>query len=243
VVFVAGLEGSGHHLLEALWRVLFDATAFHFRELGMPPQWHCGMKWDQGKGWLDMVRSFDALDARFTYLLPAKASYPCGSGNHTSRRDDFFPHVDWVSQVAFDTGTDLRVLLLYRPIEQILAADCLHRRFENSCALAAETIGANARRLVDQVTAMRQAHGGPIVKCMVYGDLPQMISSIEKVVSNDTVRVDVGAAMRSMWQKPAPADLSRMAPLPAEVVERLTVVDKELLSICMQSQAGTSHPI
>lgn len=237
-VFVAGLEGSGHHLLEDLWHILREARGFNFRELAMPPSWHCGMKWDQARGWIDMVHAFDGLDAGVTYLLPAKASYPCGSGSHADRRDMFFPHADWVSEVAFDAGADFHVLLLYRPIEQILASDCLHRRFEDSCALAAETIEANAAHLVDQIAVMRKAHGSHKVNCMVYGDVPQMISSIEQVIGDGTVSVN--ATVRSLWQEPTRVDLSRIMPLPAEVVERLTYIDKQLLSICTQVGARAS---
>eukprot|EP00408_Alexandrium_pacificum_P010020 CAMPEP_0171229544 /NCGR_PEP_ID=MMETSP0790-20130122/38935_1 /TAXON_ID=2925 /ORGANISM="Alexandrium catenella, Strain OF101" /LENGTH=72 /DNA_ID=CAMNT_0011695727 /DNA_START=87 /DNA_END=301 /DNA_ORIENTATION=+ len=68
----------------------------------------------------------------------------CCQGNHEERAHSCQPRLDWLAQAARDAGVNLKVLFLYRKLEDCLAADCLHRDME-ACLNQTETLISNAK--------------------------------------------------------------------------------------------------
>ena len=229
VIFTAGLEGAGHHFLMYLWEELRHKAGFDVQDLAMPTPWNCtlGCEWNREPGYSEMVKGFQGLHKGAVHLLDMGFawSYPFGLSTHENRRDRFHPHMLWISEAASATATDFRVLFLYRPMEELLAADCVHRLFEPSCNLQAETLVNNADHLATQIDAVRAR--GHRVQCMEYGDLPQMIDTLESVLGID---LELGEAMRDIWH-PAESHTEFPADWP-EIVSSIRAADEKLLKRC-----------
>lgn len=226
---MAGLEGSGHHFLEALWTKLQGTAGFNVLDAPLPVFWGCQSEWIKKSGYMEMVGTFQSQRKGAVYMLPSQYSYPCGKASHEDRRDRFYPHINWISEAASDTSTDFRVIFLYRPMKEVLAADCLHRRMESSCVLQAETLVQNAAHLTAQIDAVRkEGHHG--VQCMVYGDLPEMIGSVEKALGID---LDLDETIREIWRPSDVDDPEVMYPeWWPKVARTLWKADAQLLESC-----------
>lgn len=235
-IFVAGLEGSGHHFLEDLWERLHKTAGFKIQDVDLPVHWCCPAEWIKQDGYTDMVLTFESLEEGPVYMFPTEYSYPCGKARHDNRRDRFFPRIDWISEAATETATDFHVIFLYRPMEDVLAADCLHRKMEgrpgpDSCNLQVETLMSNADHLLTQMDSVRKK-GPHQVQCMVYGDLPQMINSMESALGID---LNLGDAMRQTWQPSQAEDDRKSLEWWPAMVDRLRDFDAELLKTCNAS--------
>lgn len=227
-LFVAGLEGSGHHFLEALWAKLQGAEGFNVQDVAIPARWGCPGEWIREAGYLDMVATFDGLQAGGLYMFPSQYSYPCGKASHEDRRDRFYPHINWISEAASETSTDFRVIFLYRPMEEVLAADCLHRKMEASCTLQAETLVNNADHLTAQIDAVRKkGHHG--VQCMLYGDMPQTIGSVENALGTD---FELGDAIRDLWRPSEAEALASKYDWWPKVVGTMRKANEKLAAAC-----------
>jgi len=229
VVFTAGLEGAGHHFLMYLWDALRHKAGFDVQDLAMPTAWNCtlGCEWKKEPGYSEMVRAFQGLHNGAVHLLNMGYawSYPFSLTTHENRRDRFHPRMDWISQAASATATDFRAIFLYRPMEEVLAADCIHRRFEPSCNLQAETLVNNADHLATQIDIVRER--GQFVQCMVYGDLPQMIGPLENVLGID---FELDEAMGDLWS-PAESHTEFPGDWP-EIVSSIRAADAKLFKRC-----------
>eukprot|EP00746_Dinoflagellata_sp_MGD_P152684 gnl/MRDRNA2_/MRDRNA2_83833_c0_seq1.p1 gnl/MRDRNA2_/MRDRNA2_83833_c0~~gnl/MRDRNA2_/MRDRNA2_83833_c0_seq1.p1 ORF type:complete len:309 (+),score=41.43 gnl/MRDRNA2_/MRDRNA2_83833_c0_seq1:82-1008(+) len=181
LLFFAGIEGSGHHLLEAvveqvnkLWK-----KAPQMADFGNS-SWQCGAEWGR-EGIGEVVRAWKSLKPGL-HILPQAFSYPmCGvsdgflSANHDERAHKFYPHIDWMKEAADKAGVKLHILYLYRHVPDCLAADCLHRRFEN-CSDQAETLFYNGAELMKQLQKIPKSD----YSCFHYGDVNNMKSAIEE---------------------------------------------------------------
>lgn len=239
-VFVAGLEGCGHGFLLALFEKL--GSAGYIQDCPMPKHWNCYSmcEWNKGGGEKDMVTTFQGLQEGPVYILKSE-SYPYGTGfnnevptesdpnYHEDRRDRFHPHMDWISEAASKTSVDFRVLFLYRPMEEALAASCVHRKFEATCTLSAETLVKNAEYLVSQINDVLTR--GYFVQCMMYGDVPQMIGSIEGALGTDA---ELSKIINDVWRP----ETGRTQVFPADwsqAVDIMRAADKELHKLCKAS--------
>jgi len=144
VIFFAGVEGSGHHLLEQL------TPKLKLTNLEFGGSWDCKTHWkEQDKA--HVVSMFRNLSKDAVYVLPQQFSYPmCKTNGHMGRMTIDHPRLDWIKEAADKAGVDLHVIQLFRPMDDCLAADCLHREFE-PCRSQSKTLVANGGFLAEHL--------------------------------------------------------------------------------------------
>jgi len=203
-LFVAGLEGSGHHLWFDLIQTLYKkaeskSLPFQLRQTWLPPRvtdlatglerevtWQCEHRWEYEDIELG-VKLFENItnhlghygdedyDEEAIWITPeACLSYPCGHGTHKQKQNDFIPRADWLAEAAARVdGLELHVGFLYRPLEELLVSNCIHRQMEDTCDLYVETLITNAGALLGQLRAIdaMPSFQKPLVQCLRYGDL------------------------------------------------------------------------
>jgi len=84
-----------------------------------------------------------------------------------------------LANVSHATGTDFRMLFLYRPAIESLNAGCVHRRSE--CGAQMDALVANADALIRDVHSVGQER----VHCFRYGDLDSMVKALDRVYGPD----------------------------------------------------------
>jgi len=187
VLFFAGLEGSGHHFLEAMYKGLLLKSRSNngYRSVSFR---HCKCKqdWDIRRCYPDVVRSFEEINGSSNlvhWTLPQQMSYPmCGGGDLGKRRGERMPHIDWFARASVATGLDFHVILLYRPVLSSLFAGCRHRKFNPDCTSYATTLHVNALMLVEQLKlAIRERTvRWSNIHCLRYGNYSSMVSAIDR---------------------------------------------------------------
>jgi len=175
LVFVAGLEGSGHHLLEAVSDRLAEHFPIHlwkeideYHHSGIVPGIGCHSVAYNASTYAQLLQKFREMDPHYAHMMPRMLSYPhCGmSRGHFARRDFMHPHLRFFDNAAKEAGVDLHVLFLYRPLSDALVAGCVHRLFEHGdCEAYADTLTSNAGILLRQLKRV----GGARVHCFRYG--------------------------------------------------------------------------
>lgn len=181
LVFIAGVEGAGHHLLETIMK--------HFDYCSIGGGTQLFSSWAENRVWKEEdIPSFTAylqqhLKAGCINVLPAEMSYPDGYGagaskeeRHAFRMNKGFPRMGWIRTAAQGAGADFHVMYLHRPFADCLAADCLHRKFE-TCPLQAETLDSNAFELVKQLESIPLQDRS----CFRYGNPESMEKSLRSV--------------------------------------------------------------
>merc|ERR1711879_662379 len=81
VIFIAGVEGAGHHFMEKF----MDHVLEEYIEL--PEAWGCWKTWTRD-GIDTMLERMARLQKGRAYILhqgSSQASYPCGGGTHETR--------------------------------------------------------------------------------------------------------------------------------------------------------------
>jgi len=178
LVFVAGLEGSGHHLLTALSSELQKHFPVSLWDKGTFIRGISCHELDyDADHQTKLVHKFQELDPSYVHVLPTVLSYPhCGiRRGHIARRDAFHVHLGFIAKAAEEAGADLHVLFLHRPIMESLVADCIHRQFE-SCEPQSQTLISNADIMLRQLKMM----GGARVHCFRYtSDLESMAAAVD----------------------------------------------------------------
>lgn len=171
VIFFAGVEGSGHHLLEAMMpHINYTQTGFE------SSSWTCGGEWKE-TGIQDFTRHLESLNPNVLYVLPQQYSYPmCMVGGHVGRMTYDCPRVDWMQEAAHAAGVDLHVIQLHRDLGDCLSADCTHRNFE-PCAEQADTLLAMGSKMKDQLIQLQPEERS----CFRYGNDEEMAREIVTV--------------------------------------------------------------
>jgi len=173
VIFSAGLEGAGHHFVESVLQWIPHS------DVRLPPSWGCdkmGTIWSK-EGIPVMQDIFRELHPSTLWVLPGY-SYPChGLGNMEGRRQHlpFHPRVEWMYQAAAAANVDLHVLLIHRPLDDALAADCLHRNFM-SCVEQAAYLNAEGAIMLKQLRTIPQN----VISCFEYGQLDVMEKALSR---------------------------------------------------------------
>jgi len=268
-VFVAGLEGSGHHLWDKLVRKLYRAQGngtlpFQLKDTWFPQTffdsstgvertvtWQCQFRWNRDD--MDLgVELFENItnhvghvggedyDEDTIWATPTCLSYPCGHGTYEEKRDDFIPRVDWVAEAAALAGVNLNVGLLYRPFEDLLMSNCIHRQLEESCDQSADTLIANAGALLGQLRAIEAMPDGqrPLVQCLRYADMTTLPQGLTKMFNH---KMSFDPLLRIIW-KPNAYDQSPdqhygenprdVVPNWDELLDSLRPLDAELNAAC-----------
>jgi len=265
-LFMAGLEGSGHHLWVDLVQALYNEThertlPIVLKQAWLPRQyvdpqtgmlrdvsWQCRHKWkrtdiDLGVELFKNITSHMGdygqahYDEDVFWVTPEAMSYPCGAGTHEQKRDDFIPRVDWLAEAAASVdGLELHIGFMYRPLQQLLLANCIHRKLEHTCDLYAETMIINAHALLGQlrtINAMPKSKA-PLVQCLPYGDMVVYPRGLG-VLFNHKMSFD--SILRQIWQPSVGdhhygVDPRDLVPNWDQLVESLHSVDAEMKAAC-----------
>jgi len=144
VVFIAGLEGSGHHLLEKI------TPSKHYNRIEFPGTWQCNVEWQQKEKEL-FVSQLRNLSTDAIHVLPQQFSYPmCKAGGHEGRMTVHHPRLDWIREATSEAGVSFHVIQLHRSLDDSLASGCLHKKIEN-CPQQTETLVANGKFLAEHL--------------------------------------------------------------------------------------------
>lgn len=276
-LFVAGLEGSGHHLWYDLVQAMYNETEkgtlpFELRQTWLPGKyyesglvrevsWQCEHKWKHSD--LDLgVELFanitnhvghyhqeDYGDDAIWITPESCLSYPCGQGTHKQKQNDFIPRADWLAEAAaLVDGIQLHIGFLYRPLEELLMSNCIHRQMEETCDLYAETLLTNAAALLEQLQAIHAMSPSekPILQCLRYGDMATFPRGLGVLFNH---KMDFHSILGEIW-KPNSTDGAQdhhydedprgMVPNWDELVESLQSMDAQLKDAC---ELADSAPI
>jgi len=175
VIFFAGLEGTGQHLLEQLWSDLHEKHETKLKQLDFPrDHWPCGSAWDAA-GIKEMEKTFEQIKTSpGIYTLPQQDSYPCGQGDHATRKTAH-PNLKYIETAAKKVGVALHVVFIHRDLGDALRSDCKTRQFE-SCDLEAEQLIHNGKLLLHDLGSLKQG----MVSCFKYGNIASMKRSFKK---------------------------------------------------------------
>lgn len=225
VVFFAGVEGSGHHVLETMMKKIKHHT------VDFPKGWGCGEIWKHDEIHA-MVNTFQSLTPGQIHILPQQASYPeCGVPNHKQRRDAH-PRLEWIAEAAKEAGVKFHVIQLYRAFDDCLAADCLHRKFE-TCPLQAETLNANGATLVAQLNMVPK----DMISCFHYGDHQSMQKALEVTFGAENIpqeMVDV------IFQDHVPKGERNKVSNWATYIQTFSETDATLMNFCLSHKSVLS---
>jgi len=197
VVFVAGIEGSGHHFIHAVVDAAIQQQHKKITRVWMPKAWTCGEVWKES-GIDDMAEKLQALPDGEAYILEDIRSYPeCGVFKgyveHEERLNLYHPHLPWIKQAVEKAGGQLRVIFLYRDMEDCLAANCLHRTIDFDCHSEAEVLKKNSVFLASDIYHMNAGD----VSCFEYGKMDTMIASL-KAAFGESIMTD--QLVKHVWQ-------------------------------------------
>jgi len=277
-VFIAGLEGSGHHFFEELFQQLlykqgngtlpfqvgnaWFANPYLDKVTGSKREttWRCGSQWKKedmdlgvdfftnltkhvwdlkGSGGLGHVDKDDYGDDPFFVTPMGCLSYPCGLATPEHKKSDLLPRADLLAEAAATAGVDMHVGVLYRPPEELLAANCIHRRDwtqDQTCEGAVVTQIASAKGLLSQlraIDAMPLARR-PLVQCLQYGELDTLIPAVGKLFNNE---MSFEPIIKDIW-KPGHTNSQNPAdsvPNWGKLVVSLRQVDAELRAACARN--------
>jgi len=184
VLFVAGLEGTGHHFFD---RATFEMNASRIRFAG---NWNAGgmdradASWSREHLAENAQLLEDAVRAHPDQVIMVEAvwssSWPNGHGNSDARRYRRRPSIPLLLEAASLAGralgqdVNVQVLVTQRKAEETLVATCLHRTDLEPCASQSETLAINARALAEQLQQVNL----PAMHCVRYNDLPSLASGL-----------------------------------------------------------------
>jgi len=238
VVFIAGLEGSGHTLIEGIAGRIIEGSTVMKSVLSFPKDWECGTVWDE-HGIGEMVSKMRQLQNGAVYVLP-RATYPqCGLADpknkklkldHAKRRDKYHPRLDWIKQAADHADVEFRTILLYRPLEDVLASNCLHS-FSEPCQGESQTLKKNAFFLVGH---LRQLDAGTI-QCFKYGHVDKMQTALQQTFGQAGGYTEL---VKKVWtdrgdeEQKEHQDIRHLVPGWQAMLKDMSMADSALRGIC-----------
>jgi len=223
LVFWAGVEGAGHHFMHAVMQHVPSTLA------KVASQWRCGVDWERSH-YPETVNRFRELSPDNLNVLDS-GSYPmCCTGNHEDRMYRCHPHLDWLAEAAREAGADLKVLLLYRRLEDCLAADCLHRNME-TCTSQTETLISNAKIMASHLRGLAPDQ----ISCLRFGDPESMNAGIRDAFSGHVPESLVDDEWESITHEHRRESYEGWDGLAAQLQE----ADSALEQLCSESQQLT----
>eukprot|EP00903_Cladosiphon_okamuranus_P015285 g14125.t1 len=142
LLFLAGLEGTGHHYVLGAGRAMFKANPdlprigsdmfikpfFLPSYMGERASNFVNAEADALEAMQGLAKEAESLPLPGTVYFPRKAwSYPRGNGAGKVER---YVDLKKMAEVAESTGIDLRVIYLKRAAEDLIVADTVHRNFQ-----------------------------------------------------------------------------------------------------------------
>lgn len=233
VVFYAGLEGSGHHLLEALFPKLQKQLSLKawVDENTIIPGIGC-FSTEYDKTHFAALRArFAELDPHSVYTLPQALSYPHCIADHTARRDELHPRASFLAQAADVAAVDFQVIFLYRPVIESLVAGCINRNFEK-CLPYVETLLKNTEFLLQDVKLVGKSR----VYCFKYGDMESMVSAVDAAYGpNVHSRSDMESTYHAKHSNTTDDMWASMEKtLGSAAIQQLRAADARLQQVCRE---------
>lgn len=226
VIFIAGLEGSGHHLLLTfLDHVSTPATLSE-----LPRQWQNGSKSRKDPDYSDIVSRWASLPKGTIEVIGLwpPISYPAWTGPHWARMHAQYPRLDWIQDAAREANVKLRVIFTHRALDDCLAANCIHRDFE-TCPLQVETMKWNAKILAAHLNAIPPSE----LQCFRYGNPDSMLKSLQDVLGVEQVPKNI---VDTVYVEHPPDDLRVNETNWDGLVKQLRQTSKGLEAICERSR-------
>jgi hypothetical protein len=211
LLFVAGLEGTGHHFFNSVFfHAHLDFAVFANVLKG---------SWNQnGMMFGDKSWSREDMDVNVEYLTelarehPGKllhlhytgsSSYPNGQGTHDQRLHHRQPDMVLLKEACDRAGVDLRVIVMQRPDADTLVATCMHRKDLEPCENQSITLGVNMGVMTSQISQL-VAHSSrrdpASVSCAHYGNLLELGEALASMVVDANDQATSHNAIRDAWE-------------------------------------------
>jgi len=211
LLFVAGLEGTGHHFFDTVFR--HSTLNFTDYAYSLKGNWNQGDMMRSGKSWsrADLGVNVDYLTlmahqhpGQLLYLnYPRTSSYPNGQGTHDDRLYHRQPDMVLLKEACDRAGVDLKVLVMQRRDADTLVATCKHRRDLEPCELQSMTLRANVDVMISQISQLvtnSSGRGQAYVKCAQYGNLLELGEALASMVDDPIHQAMSKKAIADAWQ-------------------------------------------
>jgi hypothetical protein len=242
ILFFAGVEGSGHHVLKAFFEnIPYCPLPYE------PKSWSCGFEWDKAElpQFVNQLRRLDHLHSKQcihvlydTSRPEVMQSYPCdgkaqSKGDpkvaHQIRTNYAYPRLDWIQEAVQQVpGTRLHVMQLHREMSDCLAASCVRRQFE-SCDMEAETLAYNGEVLLKHLQKIPPDQRS----CFKYGRRESMEMAIKESFGSK-----YGDLVAQVYQDHEADKSFESSPEWDGFVSRMRGVEEPLLKLCDQVGSG-----
>lgn len=266
VVFVAGLEGTGHHA----WASIFTACAECSFATGLARALFRGFRTKQYHGLFapdtaqQTANDEAAVRVEFRRLVrlggirlhvlhpdpsdphaygdTGELSYPCGDG---PERAHHHPDLIKLATIAEDAGVDLRVLVLLRDAASVLDSTAVRRHFAPTPFLQSVMLVDNAFSLHGQLTSIDPRFFACVRYDASYEEEARLASFLHAelfVVGNGTS--PAWRHMLSRFRRSAPMPMAKCvgACLPDEAVDPLETALAAIHNVCHPSAAKPGPP-
>mmetsp|Transcript_41726 Transcript_41726/g.119750 ORF Transcript_41726/g.119750 Transcript_41726/m.119750 type:complete len:319 (+) Transcript_41726:50-1006(+) len=214
LLFVAGLEGTGHHFFDTVFKRLKMANLSFISDVGLlKGSWNQFGMMRSGRPWsredLDknvefLVQLANEEPGKLIYLYyAATSSYPNGQGTHHDRLHNRQPDMVLLKEACDRASVDLKVIVMQRPDADTLFATCKHRNDLESCADQFETLRENTDVMVSQIARLAadvSGRGQASVKCAQYGNLVELGEALASMVDDSTAQDLSKKAITDAWQ-------------------------------------------
>eukprot|EP00811_Abedinium_folium_P022582 NODE_3198_length_2076_cov_5.543869.p1 GENE.NODE_3198_length_2076_cov_5.543869~~NODE_3198_length_2076_cov_5.543869.p1 ORF type:complete len:596 (-),score=113.57 NODE_3198_length_2076_cov_5.543869:171-1958(-) len=232
LVFNAGLEGSGHHLLMAIVGEFENGKhGSSIVRYPLPRSWHCDT-WaaPQQKEFVEALQRIPISPSTdIIHTLPQADSFPmCGASLKIAQRRDkaVLPRLDWIWEASRDAGVALDVIFARRPITDSLLSVCVDRVWE-SCQNYFPKLVDFAKLFVAQLKVLdaQQIH------CFRYGNHSSMERVMREVYGE---RFEPARVVKEVF---IPGSRTRQEIVVAqEYEERLKELDEALEEQCQRAE-------
>mmetsp|Transcript_75272 Transcript_75272/g.196231 ORF Transcript_75272/g.196231 Transcript_75272/m.196231 type:complete len:330 (+) Transcript_75272:44-1033(+) len=213
LLFVAGLEGTGHHFFNS---VFFNSHLnFAVFVNVLKGSWSQNGMMFSDKSW-----SRDDMDVNVEYLKglarehPGKllhlhytgsSSYPNGQGTHDQRLHHRQPNMVLLKEACDRAGVDLKVIVTQRSDADTLVATCMHRTDLESCENQSITLGTNIEVMTSQISqlvahASERGSASASVTCAHYGNLLELGEALASMVADSSDQATSHDAIREAWE-------------------------------------------
>lgn len=234
VLFFAGVEGSGHGILQAVWKQSFPQSWENI--VPLPPRWRCGDEWtaegikeleDRLDNFTDDTFPTDSSKDGGPHLLwslPQHESYPeCARGDHNQRMVKAHPRLEYLNEAVKGVKLKFHVTFLHRNLDDCLATACLTKKSE-PCKLEVDTLLNNAKELAKQLKRIDH----DTISCLRTSNLTTMETQINKTLPKPTAV----KLLKELKTEAVPKYKRNKNRRWQQYVESLSKVNAELDNIC-----------
>jgi len=210
LLFIAGLEGTGHNFFNEVFSHSHLDFAAYVQVLR--GSWNQHGMMVSGRSWsredMDVnVRYLSDLarehPGKLLHLNHASSSlYPNGQGTHDQRLHHRQPDMVLLKEACDLAGIDLKVLAMQRSDADTLVATCIHRPDLEPCETQYITLGVNMGVMTSQISqlvANASARGPASVRCAHYGDLLELGEALASMVVDPNDQAMSRDAIRAAW--------------------------------------------